>query len=149
MVGQPITKVIPPDRQKEEPAILERLKRGERIDHFETVRVRKDGSLIDVSLTISPVRRKDGVIVGASKIARDITVQKNLYQALQENEQRLQIAVKAAELGTWEFNNKTDEVKYSRRYLEIMGFDANESPSHTELISRIHPKDRYIRDNLL
>src|SRR5687767_11928474 len=76
MIGQPILKVIPPDRQEEEPAILHQLKQGKRVDHFETVRLRKDGSLVDVSLTISPVRRADGVIVGASKIARDISQQK-------------------------------------------------------------------------
>jgi PAS domain S-box-containing protein len=76
MIGQPIVRLMPPDRVNEEPAILARLRRGERVDHFETVRVRKDGRLIDVSLTISPVRSPSGEIVGASKIARDITEQK-------------------------------------------------------------------------
>jgi two-component sensor histidine kinase len=68
--------VIPQDRQDEERAILTRLRRGERIDHFETVRQRKNGSLIVVSLTVSPVKDAEGKIVGASKIARDITEQK-------------------------------------------------------------------------
>jgi PAS domain S-box-containing protein len=73
MIGQPITKLVPPDRIHEEHEILARLQRGERVDHFQSVRVRKDGALIDVSLTISPIRDEDGTIVGASKIARDIT----------------------------------------------------------------------------
>jgi PAS domain S-box-containing protein len=75
-IGQPITIVIPQDRHGEERDILTRIRRGERIEHFETVRQRKHGSLIVVSLTVSPVTDADGKIVGASKIARDITEQK-------------------------------------------------------------------------
>jgi PAS domain S-box-containing protein len=75
-IGQPITLVIPQDRQSEEREILTRIRRGERIDHFETIRQRKDGSLIDISLTVSPVKNANGTIVGASKIARDITERK-------------------------------------------------------------------------
>jgi len=75
-IGQPITIVIPHDRWDEERTILTRIRRGERIDHFETVRQRKHGSLIVVSLTISPVKNAAGKIVGASKIARDVTEQK-------------------------------------------------------------------------
>jgi PAS domain S-box-containing protein len=81
-VGRPITMLIPADRLDEEPKILERLKAGERVDHFETVRVRKDGSLLDVSLTISPLKSADGRIAGASKIARDITERKRAEEAL-------------------------------------------------------------------
>ena len=72
-VGKPITILIPPDRRSEECMILKRISRGERIEHFETVRERKDGSSIVVSLTVSPVKNVEGRIVGASKIARDIT----------------------------------------------------------------------------
>jgi PAS domain S-box-containing protein len=72
-VGRPVTIVIPLDRRDEEPRILEKIHRGERIEHFETIRQRKDGSLVDISLTISPIRDSNGKIVGASKIARDIT----------------------------------------------------------------------------
>ena len=75
-VGQSITIVIPEDRRKEEVEILNRIRRGERIEHFETVRQRKHGSLIMTSLTVSPVKNAEGKIVGASKIARDITEQK-------------------------------------------------------------------------
>ena len=76
--------LIPPDRLEEEPKILERLKRGERVEHFETIRVRKDGSRLNVSLTISPVKAADGRIVGASKVARDITEKVRQEEALQE-----------------------------------------------------------------
>ena len=76
-IGKPITIVIPPDRQGEEPMILERIRRGQRIEHYETVRQRKHGSLIDISLTVSPIRNGQGKIIGASKIARDITERKH------------------------------------------------------------------------
>ena len=76
VVGKPITILIPPDRHDEEPSILERIRRGERVEHFETVRMRKHGSRVDISLTISPVKNAEGKIIGASKIARDITERK-------------------------------------------------------------------------
>ena len=82
VIGQPITIVIPQDRQDEERVILTRIRRGERIDHFETVRQRKHGSLIVVSLTVSPVKDAEGKIVGASKIARDITEQKRSQEQI-------------------------------------------------------------------
>jgi two-component system CheB/CheR fusion protein len=72
-IGQPVVMLIPIDRHNEEPEIIARIKKGERIDHYETVRRRKDGSLIEISLTISPVKNSKGEIVGASKVARDIS----------------------------------------------------------------------------
>jgi PAS domain S-box-containing protein len=72
-IGRPVSILIPPERANEELGILERIRRGERIDHYETVRRRKDGSLVDISLTVSPVRNSAGEIIGASKVARDIT----------------------------------------------------------------------------
>jgi len=76
IIGQPISVLIPPDRQDEERTIIERVGRGERVDHYETMRLRKDGSLVPVSLTVSPVRNSNNEIIGASKIARDISERK-------------------------------------------------------------------------
>lgn len=76
IIGRPVTDLMPPELQGEEPGILERIRRGERIEHYETTRRRKDGSDIDISLTVSPVRDASGKIVGASKIARDVTDRK-------------------------------------------------------------------------
>jgi PAS domain S-box-containing protein len=87
-VGKPVTILIPPDRLGEEPEILARLRRGERIDHYETVRQRKDGSLIDVSVTVSPIVDGDGNVVAASKITRDISRDKREEQRLRESEHR-------------------------------------------------------------
>lgn len=80
-IGRHISLVIPPDRLNEEPDIIDRISRGERVDHFETKRRRKDGSLIDISLTISPIKDRHGKVVGASKIARDITDRKRAEEA--------------------------------------------------------------------
>ncbi|RYG19347.1 PAS domain S-box protein, partial [bacterium] len=76
MVGKPILILLPPDRQNEETSILERVRRGERVDHFETIRLRKDGRQVHVSVTISPIRDRTGRVIGASKVARDISERK-------------------------------------------------------------------------
>jgi PAS domain S-box-containing protein len=76
MIGKPITRIIPPELQEEEKGIIAKLRQGERIDHYETVRVAKDGHRIDISLSVSPLRDRSGTIVGASKVARDITDRK-------------------------------------------------------------------------
>lgn len=92
MIGSPVTRIFPPTHLSEEQAILARLRRGERIDHYETVRMRKDGTLLDVSLTVSPILDESGQIIGASKIARDITLRKRQEEALQRINAELQVA---------------------------------------------------------
>jgi PAS domain S-box-containing protein len=87
-IGQHILMIIPRDRWDEETSILARLRQGERIDHFDTIRLRKDGTKFDISLSISPVRDSGGKIIGASKIARDISGRKRVEHELQESEQR-------------------------------------------------------------
>jgi len=87
-VGRSIDLIIPPELRDEERSFLQRLRRGERIDHFETVRVTKDGRHIDVSLTISPVRDETGRVFGASKVARDISERKRVESALREADRR-------------------------------------------------------------
>ena len=77
VIGKPITVLIPSDRHDEEPGILERIKCGERVEHYDTVRQRKDGTLVDVSLSVSPIKDATGRVIGASKIARDITQRKD------------------------------------------------------------------------
>jgi len=98
-VGQNITLIIPPERRDEERTIVEQLTRGERIDHFETVRMRKDGSLLDVSLTISPMKDASGRVVGASKLARDITERKRAEEALRQAQMDLAHASRLTTMG--------------------------------------------------
>jgi two-component system, cell cycle sensor histidine kinase and response regulator CckA len=89
VIGKPVTLLMPPERYNEEPAILAGIRRGERFDHYETVRKRKDGSLIDISLSISPIKDVSGRIIGASKIARDITQRKQMEAALKQAKEAL------------------------------------------------------------
>jgi PAS domain S-box-containing protein len=93
LVGMPVRVLIPPERQAEEDEILLKIRSGERVDHFETARVTKDGRRIDVSLTISPVRDAAGRIVGASKIARDITEQKRVARELAAQQERFRVTL--------------------------------------------------------
>ena len=100
IIGKPITTIVPPELYDEEAEVLARLRRGERVEHFETTRVAKDGRRIDVSLTVSPVRDEEGVVVGASKIARDIGDRKRAERQLRDAERRKDefLAVLAHEL---------------------------------------------------
>ena len=91
IVGQPITLLFPHDRQDEFSAIMERIKRGERLDHYETMRVRKDGTRLNVSVTVSPIKDASGEIIGASAIARDISEQKRLQAELWKSKQQLEV----------------------------------------------------------
>src|SRR5579872_1183941 len=90
-IGSHITLIIPPDHVAEETTILERLKRDIRIEHCETIRRRKDGSTVEISLTISPVKNASGRIIGASKVARDITERRHAERALRESEERFRM----------------------------------------------------------
>jgi PAS domain S-box-containing protein len=101
LIGRSINTLVPPNRSGETTQILERVKRGERVDHFETVRVRKDGQCINVSLTISPIKDEPGRVIGASTIARDITEQKKLHEALTERAKEI-LDVSTPVLQVWE-----------------------------------------------
>jgi PAS domain S-box-containing protein len=92
VIGKPITVIIPPELHAEEREILGKLRRGERIDHFDTLRVSKDGRRIPISLTVSPVRDADGTVIAASKVARDISERKLTEHRLQQSEEALRLA---------------------------------------------------------
>jgi PAS domain S-box-containing protein len=88
MIGQPVRRLVPADRQQEETNILSRIQRGECVKHFDTLRLRKDGSLVPISATVSPIRDSSGKIVGESKVARDVTERKQAEEALRASEAR-------------------------------------------------------------
>lgn len=139
-IGQNITLIIPADRIGEEKNILARIGRGERIDHFQTVRRHKDGTLLDVSVTISPVRDSSGRLIGASKVARDITAQKRTEQALRESEQRYQIVTDASPVMIW--MSGTDKLCYyfNKVWLDFVGRTLEQEVGNgwTE---NVHPDD--------
>src|SRR6185436_3100821 len=89
VIGKSITILIPSERLAEEDMVLGRIRKGERVEHFDTIRRRKDGTLVPISLTVSPIRDADGTIVGASKIAHNISERIRFEQELQELQQRL------------------------------------------------------------
>ncbi len=122
-VGQHISFIIPLNRRNEETVIIERIKKGERIEHFDTVRVRKDQTPLDISLTISPVRDASGKIIGASKIARDITQRKRIERELRESEDRYRTLADALDIQvqfrTQELERRNSELRdLSGRLLE-------------------------------
>ena len=113
-IGQPISMIISLDRRDEETRILARIRQGERIEHFDTVRVRKDGTKVEISLSISPVRDAAGKIIGASKIARDITGRKRIERELSESEQRFRTLADAldtqVQFRTQELRRRNEEI---------------------------------------
>ncbi|MFZ0958210.1 MAG: PAS domain S-box protein, partial [Candidatus Sulfotelmatobacter sp.] len=142
-MGKPIRMLFPPERAHEESDILARIRRGESVEHFETVRVRKDGKKIDVSTTISPVKDGAGVIVGASNIARDITAHKRAEEALCQSDARRRFALETAKLGDWELDLTTLQAARSFLHDEIFGYH---SPlpewSFDIFLQHVHPDDR-------
>ncbi|HTS64379.1 MAG TPA: PAS domain S-box protein [Candidatus Acidoferrales bacterium] len=139
-VGQPITMLIPEDRLDEEPDILSRLRRGERVEHFETIRRRKDGMLLSISLTISPVRDASGRVIGASKIARDITERKRIESALVASEQRFRHLADSMPQIVWTARGDGFLDYYNERWYEFTGL-ARESFGDASWEPVLHPED--------
>jgi len=130
MIGASIVRVIPPDRIEEFTQIMGRLQQGHRVDHFETVRLRKDGARINVSITISPIKNAAGQIIGASTIARDITEQKRLEAALRRREQELTNFIENAAIGIHWIDTDGIIVWANQTELDMLGYTREEYVGH-------------------
>lgn len=165
MIGRSITVLLPPERLDEEQHILARLQRGERVDHFQTIRVRKDGRRIHVSLTISPIRDRDGHVIGASKIARDVTALREAQEMLEAHAAELEVKVRertarleesVAELEAFSYSLSHDmraPLRAIQSFTEIVVEDyGSKIPEGVEflrkVISAANRMDRLIQDVL-
>ena len=144
-IGRSITMLIPADRQHEEPEILARLKSGQSVDHFETVRIRKDGSSLEISLTISPIRDAQGHVTGASKIARDITERKRAEQATYEAAQRFRFLAESMPQKIFTARPNGDVDYFNQQWMEYTGLTF-EQIKDWGWKQFIHPED--LRENI-
>ena len=140
-IGQPITIIIPSNLRDQETEILRRIRAGERIEHFETVRVAKSGRLVYVSLTISPIKNAQGKIIGASKIARDVTSRVRIEAALRDSESRLRLAQSAARIASWEWNPIDHRSSLSPELQEMFGIEVSDVNHDTVWSSRVLAED--------
>jgi PAS domain S-box-containing protein len=129
-IGQSVTMLIPADHADEEPAIIARLRAGDQINHYETVRVRKDGTLVDISLTVSPIRGANGKIMGASKIARDISQRKRAEEALRNREEELTDFIENSAVGLHWVAADGTIVWANKAELELLGYTSEEYVGH-------------------
>jgi PAS domain S-box-containing protein len=141
-IGQTIAALlVPEDRLDEELSILERLRRGEHIDHFETIRRRRDGTLVDISLSVSPVRDDQGRIVGASKIARDITERREREAQLRKSEEHFRQLAEAGPQIIWLSGPQGDLEFVNRTWVEFSGLDLEATQDPERLRRLLHPDD--------
>ena len=141
-IGRSITILIPPELRPEETTILERLRRGERIEHFETVRVNKSGKKLHVSLTISPVRDSKGHIIGASKIARDISDRKRIEDALRDSQAQLTLALESSRTAIFDWDIAERRGVWNDQMAAIYDFNPAQNHITAEEWRRLfHPLD--------
>jgi len=141
MVGRSISVLVPPDHRDELPEIMQQVKLGEKIDHVETERVKKDGQRIFVSLTVSPLLDRAGIVVGASSIGRDITERKKLDKALELSEERYRSLAHATSQVLWSTNPRGEVEEDTVSWRDFTGKEADELKGWG-WINSIHPDDR-------
>jgi PAS domain S-box-containing protein len=148
VVGQPISILVPPEQYDEMPEILERLKRDERIQHYETVRARKDGKRINVSMSISSVKDGEGNIVGASAIARDVTERKRVEAELQKSETHFRLLIRDAPYGIYRVTLDGQFLHVNPALVTMLGYDSEEELMRCDMEKDIY-RDPQSRRGLL
>ena len=142
IIGQSIFTVIPSDRSSICTQTMERVQQGRSLGHSETVRRKKDGELVAVSITASPIFTPEGKVVGLSAIERDITERKRQETILRDSEERLRLAARAGKMFAYEWDAATDLIVRSEESTNILGIDQSERLTGKEALGRIHPDDR-------
>jgi PAS domain S-box-containing protein len=143
MIGQSVRRIIPPELMAEEDEILDRLRAGQSVEHFETERLTKDGRRVPVSLTISPIKDATGLVVGASKVVHDITERKRAEEELRRARLRLELSLQASGAVTWGWNVVEDRLdEWTPQYRRLYGFAPDESTTVETWLTRVHPDDR-------
>lgn len=143
VIGKHISILIPEDLKSEEDYIIGQIREGKSVAHYETTRCHKDRHEIIISLTISPIRDKTGRIIGASKIARDITRDRELKAKLKKSEQRYQLAFEGMSVGVWDWDVATGSLYWSARFRDIIGVGHTTLvPHYSDFATRLHPDDK-------
>jgi PAS domain S-box-containing protein len=143
MIGQPIFRLIPEELHDAERDLLTRISRGERVEFSEAERIRKDGQRIHIAVTVSPIRDAHGKVIGASSIKRDVTERKRAGEALAQSQERLQLALKAARMGTWRWDVASNTLEWDEQLHDLYGVEPGQRVSQYEhFIGRVHQDDR-------
>lgn len=142
-VGRSVSRLVPSHLIDEVPRILDQVRQGERVEPFDTVRVRADGAEVNVAIMVSPVRNGEGQLTGASKIARDITARKRAEAELRSVRERLLLAAEAAEVGIWVWNLADNTLEWDERMFALYGVEAETSTDTSFGLwsTRCHPDD--------
>lgn len=148
MIGTSIFRLIPEELHESERLLLDQLRRGEWVEFSEAERIRKDGRRIIISLSASPIRNELGQVIGASSIKRDITERREAEQALARSQERLQLALSAARMGTWHWDLASGLLTWDDNLFQLYGLEGRQSiTSHDQFLERVHQDDQLrIRD---
>ncbi|WP_394788727.1 PAS domain S-box protein [Rhodoferax sp.] len=142
-IGQPVQMLIPPELQADEMRILDAVARGEPVPAFNTVRLARGGERLDLSVTISPIRDGRGRVIGASKIARDVSPQRRAERALRDSEERLRFTLDAAHIGDWELDLASGQMQHSLRHDRCFGYTELQAEWNFDtFIQHVHADDR-------
>ena len=143
MIGESVWKLIPPEAEQDEINILESIRAGRRVPSHDSVRLHRSGRKIHVAVSVSPVLNREGTVVGASTIARDVTDRRQQNEMLRQNEARLRMALRSARAGAWDFDLRRRELHWSPEMFALYGLDpADGQPTREQLARRISPQHR-------
>jgi two-component system cell cycle sensor histidine kinase/response regulator CckA len=148
MIGASIFRLIPEELHESERQLLEQIRRGEWVQFSEAERIRKDGRRIFIALSVSPIRNELGQVIGASSIKRDVTERREAQQALAQSQERLQLALRAARMGTWHWDLGTGLLTWDEGVYQLYGLDAQQPVTrHEQFLERVHPDEQFrVRD---